>query len=82
MFFQKESITLHHPSYEKESRKLSLQYTSVKGKWVVGKWGLEIDIKNDNPKGVMELHRETGESLAYTVDDQEKENVRMKQRVV
>ena len=29
----------------------------------------------------MEIHRETNESLEHTVDDQEKENVRLKQRI-
>lgn len=81
MVFEDDSITLHHSNYEKESRKISLQCVNVKGKHVVEKWGLEIEIKNSNPKGVMELHQETGEALAHIVDDHERENVRMKKRV-
>lgn len=69
MIFEDESITLHHSNYEKESKKLSLKCISVKGKHVVRMWGLEIEIKNDNPKVVMELHWETSEALAHTVDD-------------
>ena len=29
----------------------------------------------------MELHRETSEALGYTIDDQEKENAKMKQSI-
>ena len=29
----------------------------------------------------MELHRETGEALAHIVDDQERENAKLKKRV-
>lgn len=35
-------------------------------------WGSEIEIKIANPNDVMEIHRETGEALAHTVDDQGK----------
>lgn len=65
-----ESDTLHHASYQKYSRKLLLQRVSVKGKWVIEKWGSKNEIKNANPSDVMELHRQTGESLAHIVDDQ------------
>ena len=65
MVFENESITLHHTSYEKESKKLSLQCISVKEKHLLEKWRLEIEIKNVNLKGVMELHRATREALAH-----------------
>ena len=48
--FHHESITLHCTNYEKKSIKLSLQCIGIKGTQVVEKWGLEIDIKNANPK--------------------------------
>ena len=76
--FEDESVTLHRASYQKDSRKLSLQRVSVKGKQVVEKWGLEIEIKNANPNDIMKLHQETNEALAHTMDDQGRENSRMK----
>lgn len=69
MVFEYESVTLHHAHYEKESINISLQRVRVKGKHLVEKWGLEIVIKNDNPKCFMELNQATGESLAHTMDD-------------
>lgn len=71
MVFEDESITLHCASYEKKSRNISLQCVDVKGKHIVEKWASEIETKNANPLGIMELHRETSESLAHTMDDQE-----------
>ena len=34
-----------------------------------------------NPSDIMELNYETNESLAHTVDDQGRENYKMKQRI-
>ena len=69
-----DSVTLHHASYQKYTRKLLLQRINIKGKQVIEKRGSKIDIKNANPSDVMELHRETGETLSHTMDDQEREN--------
>lgn len=76
--FDENSVTLHHASYQKDTRKILLQCVSVKGKWVTYKWHLEIEIKNGNPSDAMELHRATKEALAHTMDDQDRENVRLK----
>lgn len=73
---------MHHSSYEKESRNLSLQRVSVRGKHPVEKWGSEIEIKNVHLKGVMELHWATNQALVHTVDDQEKDNIKQKRRVI
>lgn len=81
LVFNDYSATLHRASYQKYTTKLLLQYVSIKGKQVTNKWGPEIEIKNANPCDVMELHMEIGEALAYTMDDQEKENARLKQRI-
>lgn len=81
MVFQDESITLHPISYEKESRNISLQCIIIKGKHVIEKWGSEIKIKNSNPRGAMELNRETHEALENSVDDQKKKNSRLKESV-
>lgn len=42
---------------------------------------LEIEIKNANPKNVMELHWATDKDLAHIVNDLERENARLKQRI-
>jgi len=70
--FEDDTITLHHASYQKDSRKLSLQHVSFKGKHITKKWRLEIERKNANPSDVMELHRATSEALEHTMDDQER----------
>lgn len=82
IYFQDDSITMHHSNYQKDTRKLLLQRIYGKGKQVTKKWGSKIEIKNENPSDAMELHRETDEALAHTVDDQEMENSRLKQRIV
>ena len=79
--FEDESITLHCFSYEKDSRNILLQCISIKRKHVFEKCGSEIDIKNKNPIGAMELHQVMGESLAHTMDVQERENAKRKKRV-
>ena len=59
-----------------------MQHASVKGKQVTKKWGSKIEIKNTNPDDVMELHHETREDLAHIMDDKDKENTRLKKRIV
>lgn len=34
--------------------------------------GLKIEIQNENPSDIMELHQEISEALAHKVDDQGK----------
>ena len=80
--FEDELLILHHASYQKDSRKISLQRISIKGKQAIDKCGSEIEIKNMNPSDIMELHWEIGEALAHTVDDQERENAKLKKRIV
>lgn len=67
--FLDESFTLHHATYKKDSRNLTQQHLSVKGKQVIEKWGLENEINNVNPSDVMELYCVTGEALDHIVDD-------------
>ena len=43
--------------------------------------GLEIEIKNGSISGIVEIHKEIGEALSHIVDDQEKENDRIKYRI-
>ena len=76
--FEDESVTLHHANYQKDSRNISLQHASIKGKQVIEKSGSEIEIKNANPSDIMALHREICKALAHTMDDQGRENSRLK----
>ena len=71
IIFEDESIILHHANYEKESKNISLQWVSIKGKNLVEKWGSKIEIIEAYPKGDTELHRATNEDLAHIMDDQE-----------
>lgn len=80
--FENYLVTLHHSNYQQDIRKLLLRHINVKGKQVIEKWGLEIEIKNANPNDVMEIHWETNEALAHTMDDQERENIGLKKRIV
>ena len=61
-----------------DSRRLLLQHLSIKGNHVIDTWRLEIEIKIVNPSEVMKLHRAIHEALAHTMDDQGKENARLK----
>lgn len=79
--FEDDSVTLHCDFYKKHTRKLILQCICVKGKQVIDKWSLEIEIKNANHNDVRELHRATNKSLSCTVVDQEKEKTSLKQRI-
>lgn len=45
-------------------------------------WGLVIEIKGADPSSMLELHKATGEALAHTVDNQGRENVNLRKRVV
>lgn len=76
--FEDELVTFHHSSYQKVLRNILPQCINIKGKHVIEKQGLEIGIKNENPSDNMELHQEIGEALAHTMDDQERENTRLK----
>lgn len=69
VFFEDDSVTLHHSSYQKYTRQLLLQRVRVKGKQVTKKWSSVIEIKNANPNDVMELHQATCEDLVHTVED-------------
>ena len=71
-FIDKDEIT------EEDIRNILLQCVSVKGKQVIEKRGLEIEINNDNPIDVMEVHLETNEGISHNLDDQERENARLK----
>ena len=59
-----------------------LQHVSVKGKQVTDKRGTNIEINTINSSDVMELHRAIGEDLSHTMDYLEKDNARLKQRIV
>ena len=42
VFFEDNLVTLHHTSYQKDLRKISLQFINVKGKNVTEKWGQKL----------------------------------------
>ena len=54
MVFEDESITLHNSNYEKESKNISLQWVSIKGKNLVEKWGSKIEIKSSSYRSIIE----------------------------
>lgn len=53
----------------------------MKGIQLTKNWSSEIETKGVNPLVVLELHRDIGEVLAHVVDDQERENVKLKKKV-
>ena len=79
--FEDELVTLYYLSYQKDLRNILLQRVNVKGKHAIEKWGLEIEIKNANPSDIMEIHLEIDEALEHIVDNQERDNSRLKQRI-
>ena len=44
-------------------------------------WGSNIEIKGIDLTGVLKLNRDTRENIAHTIDDQGRENVKLRKRV-
>jgi hypothetical protein len=81
LVFEEESITLHHATFNKNSKKLQVDKVNLKNKKVVEKWNSKIDIEGVKPSKVFELHRATWDALKYSIDKQEKENFILKKRI-
>jgi hypothetical protein len=79
--FEEEFVTLHHVTFNKSSKKLLIEKVNLKNKKVVEKWNSEIDIQGVKPSKVMEFHEATREALKYSIDEIEKENLILKERV-
>ena len=58
--------------------KLLLWCVRIEGKQVTGMRGSKIEIQDANPSDVMDLHGATSEALSHIMDDQGKENYRIK----
>lgn len=50
----------------------------IKGKHINETRGSEVEIKNYDPTKVFELHKSTSEVINHTMDDQGKENTRIR----
>ena len=55
-------------------------HVKIKDKRIIESWGSKIEIKGINPLGIFKLYESTDEALVHTIDDQEKENVRLRKR--
>jgi len=65
--FEEESITLHHVSYNKESKKLLIEKLNLKNKKVVEKWNFEIDLHGVLPSKIMQFHEATKGALKSSI---------------
>jgi hypothetical protein len=54
--FEEESVTLHHTTFNKSSKKLLIEKFNFKNKIVAQKWNSGIDIQGIKHSKVMEFH--------------------------
>jgi hypothetical protein len=70
--FEEESITLHHATYNKNSKKLFIEKVNLKNKKISEKWKSEIDFQGVKSLKFMKFHEATSEALKYSIDYIEK----------
>jgi len=70
--FEEESITLHHTTYNHETKKLLLEKVNTKNKRSSKKWKSSIDLDGFAPPKIAELHGATGDALKQSIDNMEK----------
>jgi len=73
LVFEEESVTFHHATFNKESKKLLIEKINLKNKKVVEKWNSKIDLQGLTPSKSMQFHKTTGEALNSSIDEIEKE---------
>jgi hypothetical protein len=81
IIFEEESLTLHHATFNKNSRKLVIEKVNSKNKKIQEKWNSKFDFQGVPPSKVMEFHEATGEALKFSIGDIENENAILKDRV-
>ena len=81
MLLKDYSMMLYHAKCHRDTRRLYLDCVKIKYRWVTKRWGSKIEIKGIDPSRVLQLHKAIRDSLAHTMDDQEKMNARLKKRV-
>jgi hypothetical protein len=81
IIFEEESLTLHHATFNKNSRKLVIEKINAKNKKIQEKWNSEFDFHGVPPSKVIEFHEATGEALKMSIGDIENENSILKDRV-
>jgi len=79
--FEEEYLTFHHATFNKNSKKLLIEKVNLKDKNVSGKWKSEINFHGVKPSKIVQFHEATRESLKESIDDIEKENLILKEKV-
>jgi hypothetical protein len=79
--FEEESVTFHHTAYNKNSKKLLIEKVNLKNKKVSEKWKSKIDFHGVKPSKIIQFHEATREALKESIDDIEKENLILKEKV-
>jgi hypothetical protein len=74
-------LTLHHATFNKNSRKLVLEKVNAKNKNIQEKCNSKFDFKGVLPSKVVEFHDAIGETLKISIGDIENENAILKDRV-
>jgi hypothetical protein len=64
---------LHHARYDRQSKKLHIERVNMKDKKVIEKWSFEVEIKGLKPSGVLKVHQATGEALAHSITERNRE---------
>jgi hypothetical protein len=79
--FEEESVTLHHVTYNRETKKLLLEKVNTKNKKSSERWKYSIDLDGVAPSKIADFHGATGDALRQSIDNMEKENSELKKRI-
>jgi hypothetical protein len=79
--FEEESVTLHHTTYNCETKKLLLEKINTKNERSSERWKSSIDLDVVAPSKIADFHGSTGDASRQSIDNMEKENSELKKRI-
>jgi len=81
LVFEEEYVTFNHVAFNKQSKKLLIEKINLKNKNFVEKWNSKIDLQRVRPSKFMQFHEAIGEALKLSIDEIEKENQILKEKI-
>jgi len=78
--FEEESFTMHHVTYNCETKKLLLEKVNTKKKNSLERWKYSIDLDGVAPSKIVYFHGATRDALRQSIDNLEKENSKLKKK--
>jgi hypothetical protein len=70
--FEEEFGTLHHATYNCDSKKLLLEKVNIKNKKLPERWKSSIAFYGVAPSKITQFHRAIGEALKQSIDSMDK----------